>query len=115
MENENFKNYTRSVAFTLILSTAQIKALARINKHETITTRCANNDENVVIISRQDECNTCVRLEKKGLITHDGDKFITTRAGQYVVGLLLISFDEDELYTNKKINSKFRYTEEEKN
>jgi len=111
-ENQNFKNYTRSLAFSLALSSAQIKVLARVHKHETLETRYAGGEENIIFVARQEECNTCVRLEKKGLITHNGNEFITTKAGRLVMRLLLISFDEDELY---KMRSEFRYTEAEKN
>ncbi len=106
MWQKNFKEYTRSIAFNLQLSDVQCRGLMRIHKVETIKKR----EEKSIVISRVEANRTYTILERKGLIEHDGDEYITTQAGKHVVGLLLHAFDEEELVTIAPQN---KYTQKE--
>ena len=92
-----FRDATTNIAFNLQVSKKQARLLAIVHEEE----ECAK--KKWTIITPGFSSATYSALERKGLLTHDGDKYLLSEAGRLVMDLLLLIYDKQELYNTRVI------------
>ncbi len=88
---ERFKESTTNIALNLMVSKKQAQCLAVLHEEEII------EEKEWISITPGFSNATFTSLERKGLIKHNGDKYVLSKAGKLVMDLLLLVYDKKEL------------------